>query len=460
VTNAVQGAVRKAVQAGVTYVVAVSGGVDSMALLHALLEVRRTVPMELVVAHVNYGLRGAESDADEARVRAFAEAHGVRVVCARADAAALAAGNLQHVARELRYGLFRDVVAEVGAAGVMLGHHADDQAETLLLRLLRGAGLRGTRGMVHDAVVDGVLRMRPFLGIRKQTLRDYCAQHAVPWGEDGSNETDAYTRNHLRHHVAPQLAALQPNWVEALQRHAAIAAEEDAWMHAETAAAFARLVQRNHHVFTLARDAFIALPIALQRRLITLVLNQLRVRTETINFDQVELIRTCAIATDRQNLHIDLADGYSFTREYDVLRFAHEKPALHPQGYTYTIDATERELTLPNGDTLQVSTTSFSDEQTGADVVTFDRDMVQWPLVVRTRQTGDRIQLAGMQGRKSLKKWLIEQRWSVRRRNQTPVICDASNEPLWMPGLRPSVKAQVHAHTTSLLHIRYTPFIQ
>lgn len=458
--HTVTDAVRATVQAGATYVVAVSGGVDSMALFHALLEVRRTVPMELVVAHVNYGLRGAESDADEARVRGFAEAHGVRVVGLHADAQQLAAGNLQHVAREMRYRLFRDVVAEVGAAGVMLGHHADDQAETLLLRLLRGAGLRGTRGMVHDAVVDGVVRMRPLLGIRKQALRDYCAQHAVPWGEDGSNETDAYTRNHLRHHVAPELAALQPNWVEALQRHAAIAAEEDAWMHAETESAFARLVQRNHHVFTLARPDFIALPVALQRRLITLVLNQLLVRSEVINFDKVEQIRHCATASDRPNLHLDLADGYSFTREYEVLRFAHEQPALEPQGYTYTVDADTRELTLPNGDTLQFSTTAFSGERTDAHVATFDKDMVQWPLVVRTRQSGDRIQLAGMQGRKSIKKWLIEQRWSVRRRNQTPIVCDASNEPLWLPGLRPSVKAQVHAQTTRLLHIRYIPFIQ
>jgi len=180
--------------------VAVSGGADSTALLVLLRERRPTLP--LVVLHVNHQLRGDESDDDERFVLGLARSLDLPCVVRRADEsrdpAEVVTGNRQEAYRRLRLGFFSDAVQESALAGVLLAHHADDNAETVLLRLARGSGVLGLRGMSRDARLGGVRLFRPLLDVSGEALRDELRSRSLTWREDSSNQTLGYARNRAR----------------------------------------------------------------------------------------------------------------------------------------------------------------------------------------------------------------------------------------------------------------------
>jgi tRNA(Ile)-lysidine synthase len=212
-------------------VVAVSGGPDSVALLRAMQELAGAAP--LVVAHLNHQLRGPESDADEAFVREqFVQwsrvPPGLRLRCERLDVRSLAAGaNIEGAARRLRYGWLADVARQEGAAAVMTGHTADDQAETVLHRLLRGSGLPGLRGIAgRRELAPGVALLRPMLRVRRSEVLAYLERLGQPAREDSSNRDTTFTRNRLRHDLLPRLARdYNPEVVRTLGRLAEQAEE-------------------------------------------------------------------------------------------------------------------------------------------------------------------------------------------------------------------------------------------
>jgi tRNA(Ile)-lysidine synthase len=190
-------------------VVAVSGGADSVALLRALHAVGRP----LVVAHVNHQLRGADSDTDAAFVRDLCATLGVPFHGKTVDAAALAAGgNLEATARRIRYDFFAEVAAETGATWIATGHTADDQAETVLHRIIRGTGIQGLRGIAarHDRII------RPLLTVPRAEILAYLAALKQPFREDTSNPDPRFTRNRIRHELLPLLKTFNPDIVAAL----------------------------------------------------------------------------------------------------------------------------------------------------------------------------------------------------------------------------------------------------
>ncbi len=195
--------------AGGGLVVAVSGGADSVALLRALCEARGAGP--LTVAHVNHQLRGAESDADEGFVRELCAGLSVECRCERIDvrgAAAVEGENLEAAARRLRYDWLARVAGQFGAAWVTTGHTANDQAETVLHRLLRGAGLRGLRAIaVRRPLAGGVSLVRPLLSATRDEVLAYLEALGQPYRQDSSNADPALTRNRIRHRLLPLLAA-------------------------------------------------------------------------------------------------------------------------------------------------------------------------------------------------------------------------------------------------------------
>lgn len=193
-------------------VAAVSGGADSVALLRSLHEVR---PEGITIAHLNHQLRGEESDADEAFVRDLADCLRIPCRTARVDVAARAAGaNLEATARESRYEFLAGVAREVGAGWIATGHTADDQAETVLHRLIRGSGLQGLRGIARQ---QGIV-VRPLLGVTRTDVLAYLASLDQPLRQDASNADPRFTRNRIRSELIPLLKTFNPEVVEALGR--------------------------------------------------------------------------------------------------------------------------------------------------------------------------------------------------------------------------------------------------
>lgn len=241
---------RRLLPAAGPLLVGVSGGPDSMALLHFLLAHRAAAGVTgggIVAAHVNHGLRGADADADAAFVRAQCAAWGVRAVEASVDAGARPRGrgtSREQAARALRYGALRELAAREGAERVAVAHTADDQAETILFRLVRGSGLRGLAGMRAVDRVHGVTVVRPLLEATRAQVLDYIARHAIPHRLDATNADTAASRNYLRIEILPRLRErLNPAVREALLREAALFAEADAYLEARARRALPRVLR-------------------------------------------------------------------------------------------------------------------------------------------------------------------------------------------------------------------------
>ncbi len=210
--------------AGQEVLAAVSGGMDSMCLLHLLHSWGRERGIRVTAAHFNHQLRGAESHRDEAFVRGWCEERGIPVICGRGDVKTLAAErglSVEEAAREARYAFLREAAEE---KIILTAHHADDNAETMLLNLLRGTGLRGLTGI--PAQRQGIVR--PFLEIPRTELAAYAAEQQLLWVEDSTNAQEDAARNVLRHRVLPVLRELNPRAVENMTRTAILLAEDEA----------------------------------------------------------------------------------------------------------------------------------------------------------------------------------------------------------------------------------------
>lgn len=196
---------------------AVSGGVDSMYMLARSSEL--FPGSEVAVAHCNFGLRGDESDGDEEFVRGWCAAHGIRCFVRRFDTLDYASArhiSVEMAARDLRYAWFAELLSSEGFDAVAVAHNADDNAETLLLNLLRGTGTRGLRGMGSRGLPGGGVVLRPLLGISRAEIQAWMKEHGVPHREDSSNASEVYKRNKIRHSVFPVFAEINPSFLKTL----------------------------------------------------------------------------------------------------------------------------------------------------------------------------------------------------------------------------------------------------
>lgn len=300
--------------------VGVSGGRDSVALLHLLLEHGRR---RLIVCHLDHGLRGEESAADARFVEALANAHGLPLETARADVAALARDrkqSLETAGREARHAFFAEVARRQRCWTLALGHHADDRVETLLFNLLRGTGAAGLGAMRPAAwhwvaATDGggaLQIVRPLLGSWREEITAYLAARNLSWREDPSNRDPAHTRNRLRAEALPMLEQVFGREVKAaLWRSADLLAAEEAWLrdlaHPEIEAL----------PVELPAPALRAHPLALQRRILRAWLRAHGV--PGVGFREVEAVRALLLPTPGKSAKVNLPGGRHARRRAGVL---------------------------------------------------------------------------------------------------------------------------------------------
>ena len=321
--------------------VAVSGGADSVALLRALLLAAPEIGVVLSVAHVHHGIRGADSDADAEFVAALAVQHSLAFHRRDVDTPAAAKVNretIEEAARNLRYQWFRELLASGQSDAVTTAHTLDDQAETVLHKLLRGAWTEGLGG-IHPRIAEtkGAI-LRPFLGVRRAGIEAWLHSLGQPWREDATNADTAFTRNRLRHELLPALAAYNPQIHAQLANLAAIARDEDAYWQVELSRILPQLLLPGKPVrgggraaSTDPAESSLAFEIerlpgspAARRRILRAAARQLGT---ALNFDQTErLLAMCGSnPTRRQTLTADLHAERS-PRELRLVRRTAPKP--------------------------------------------------------------------------------------------------------------------------------------
>lgn len=303
---------------GMRVAVAVSGGADSVALLRTLIEAAPEIGLVLSVAHVHHGIRGAEADADAEFVTALAAEHGLTFYRKDVDAPAAARKNretLEEAARNLRYQWFSELLAGGAIDAVATAHTLDDQAETVLHKLLRGAWTAGLSGIFPVLSVPKGLILRPFLGVRREEIEAWLSRIGQGFKEDSTNADVTYTRNRLRRELLPALAAFNPQICWHLANLATLAREEDAYWHEELVRTLPQLLLPGRPVrgggraaSVDPREASVGLELgrlpaspAFRRRILRAAARELGV---SLNFEQTErLLAMCAPnASKRQTL--------------------------------------------------------------------------------------------------------------------------------------------------------------
>jgi len=410
---------QKLLQPGQGVVVGVSGGADSMALLTVLhaLGRRHGLPLEITVAHLDHGLRGAASERDAAFVSERARALGVRVESERSDGLGASAANLEERAREARSAFFARVADSVGAPSIAVGHTRDDQAETVLQRLARGGGVRSLAAM-EPRRADGLVR--PLLRRRRHECLAYLAAREVPFVEDDTNRDPAFTRNRIRHQLLPELS--RGLGVDMGERLAALAG--DLRVEAALAERQVEAVLARQEPDTL-RVADVVAAGAGAGRIVHAWLASLGHRAQRAQIETlVEISRSGAASAG-----LDLAD-VRVERSYEVLTC--RTPGQTTPGADRLRWEVPGALELGSGWLLMAEEAEGSQEAVSAEDPVVDRRAVREALTVRRPEPGDRIRLRA--GRRKLSDLFIDLKIPRPERSRLAVVASGT-DIIWVPGV-------------------------
>jgi len=469
---------RQSMRPGDRVAAAVSGGADSVALLCLLLELRAELGIVLSVAHVNHKLRGKESDEDERFVGKLARQHGLELHAREAPVEERTGINsgIEAAARELRYGFFRDLARAGRVTTIATAHTLDDQAETVLLRMFRGTGIRGLAGIhpriifrEHEQMFGEVVR--PLLGFRRAALQEFLREQSQTWREDSSNRTLAFLRNRVRHRLLPMIAKeFGEAAIEHMAELAEIArAEEEHWNRDGFLSGYrfsdaasssksdaplgAEVPPETRPAAPLQLGPLLALPLAAQRRLVRGWL-QANAPNLSLSFRLIE--QALELAAEPPGRKVEMPSGWNLRRTREELRLEFEDLNNHQEGpdYQYT-------LAVPG--LVEVPELCASVEARVVDAVAVSEkehgqllDLRHMPKEVQIRnwRAGDRYWPAHTAAAKKVKELLSDRHATGAQKKLWPVAVAAGCGLIWMRGFAVPAAFRAPAGAAQAIWIR------
>ena len=442
---------------GETVLVAVSGGPDSVALVHALWSVREELGITLYVAHLNHSFRGEESDNDAKFVWSLASSLSIPCVIEKVDVPRMRQMlrlSAESAARLVRYEFLENTAEKIGAARIALGHTADDQVETVLMNIIRGSGTDGLAGMPP---VRGKI-IRPLLGVRRTDVASYLQEQGLSARIDETNLLPHFTRNRIRLRLLPMLREYNPGIDTVILQLAELARADSAYMNAEASKVFKRLtIACDTGAVTLDRGELLGLDLAIRRRVVREAVKSVRSDLSDLGFRHVEdLLGLLATGGD---FRYELPAGVFVECERGSIVFRSERQPDVPIIYKYEI-AVPGETPIGEAGVLikaEVIESHLEPVRSPDDTeVILDLDKVKGTLVARNWQPGDRIQPLGMKGSKKLQDVFTDRKIPRRVRHRIPVIQDGERI-LWVVGVIISDVAKVTDSTQRCLRLRAVP---
>lgn len=460
-------------EAGKTAIVAVSGGPDSMVLLHLLRELAPALKVKLHAAHLHHGLRGKDADLDLEFVRDYCRKSGLPFISKRVDVRTLSQKkriSLETAARMARYEFLTQCAKRTGATAIAVGHTADDQVETFLMRLLRGAGGRGLGGMQPTRSEGEFTIVRPLLRTWRSEILSLAKACGITYRIDRSNMDVSFLRNKVRHRLIAHLQKeYGPRIKETLRRSAEIVGEEHAFVHAEAGRILHRIGKMRGNDIVLPLPRLLALPPALRAEILRIAAGKLG-RGASPNYSDIDaLLDLCKGQPGKKQHH--LPGGLTASREYNKIIFS------------LGAEARIGDYAFPLEDGLELNLPAFTlrfkfSTMPRAKVRRLKKKPVQlaaawgeergrcWPLrecfsldtlagksiVVRNRRPGDRFTPLGMKGAKKLKRVMIDEKLPSHLRAAVPIIaCDEGI--IWLPGYRIADKYKVTPSTQRVAQV-------
>ncbi|MBN2187474.1 MAG: tRNA lysidine(34) synthetase TilS [Dehalococcoidia bacterium] len=490
---------------GETVLAGVSGGADSVCLLHVLARCQRRLGINLHVAHLNHQLRGAESQADASYVANLADRLSIAITIDKQDVASYKAQrncSIEEAARGLRYNFLARVANDIGANRVAIGHTKDDQVETILMHILRGTGTSGLRGlepyspMVYgkegtssQAKRSNLSVIRPLLDTTREETLNYCQEQQLEPRSDSSNLSLIFFRNRLRLELLPLLRGYNPSIDQALLRLAKIARDDSSFIEQQALQLWSEVAKQEENAIHLNKRKARALPIALQRQIVRLAIDKLVGDTQDIEASHIEAVR--GLLDKPVGKKTSLPHGLVCWSEYNEIvvvpsRLSPNKgrenrgsPHLivphQIRGSVEWVSLSplqgEFPLNIPGNTVLPgwrvissimqernlpvIASTAKQSQQKGRDFVAeLDLHKTGTELLVRQRQPGDRFQPLGMNMPKKLQDFMVDAKIHLSWRKHIPIVC-SPQQIIWVVGWRIDDRVKVTVTTKEVLHLEF-----
>jgi len=476
-------------------VVGVSGGADSVCLLHVLAKWRKRLGIKLHIAHLNHQLRGAESEADAEYMSNLADSLGIPSTIDREDVAAYRAErncSIEEAARELRYDFLARVAREVRANRIAIGHTRDDQVETILMHILRGTGITGLCGlapcspMAYDSqrmslpaeapsVAKGqrsnLLVIRPLLDITREETTNYCQEHQLAPRIDSSNLSLSFFRNRLRLQLLPLLRQYNPSVDQALLRLANIAKEDSAFIEQQASELWAEVARQENNAIYLDRKQLASLPIALQRHLLRAAVTMLAGDARDIEASHIEAARS--LLDKPASKRISLPHGFVCQGGYDEIVIAStakqsqfppcpfpplpgEVPLKVPGKTVFPGWKVIASIFEERVSSLSLRGTLSTSEGACQSNLVADSDFHKTgtTLFVRQRRPGDRFQPLGMNMPKKLYEFMVDAKIPRSWRGHIPIVC-SPQQIIWVVGWRIDDRVKATEASKEILRLEF-----
>ncbi|MFX3673704.1 MAG: tRNA lysidine(34) synthetase TilS [Paenisporosarcina sp.] len=415
--------------------VACSGGADSIALLTFLWHERKILDVEIGCVHANHGLRGSESDADEDFVKELCRELEIPFFYRTLPINELVEkekGNVQDICRRERYMYFAEVMHENAYNKLVVAHHADDQAETVLMGLTRGSNANGMP--IAREFGNGKL-IRPFLFVTRQQIEDYLHEQHRSYREDSSNKKDTYTRNRFRHHILPLIAAENTNGTIQISQWAEQRQLEDEFLESLAIKECEKVITaKSNDSIEVDLERFQGIPMALQKRVVLLLLNYLYPKQNMwLGQSLIEQIHDQCLEHDGSK-EIALPNGGKVRRQYSMMLFSFPEESSIAKIYSKEVILGEWVSVGYDTHMLLEKKGDITQENEGAWYIVLQED--EMPLTVRTKQIGDRLTLQGMSESKRVSRLMIDEKVPRYQRDLYLLLVTNKDEILGVPAVR------------------------
>ncbi len=436
-------------------IVAVSGGPDSTCLLHMLHALRDFFSIRLVVAHYEHGLRPTEDPVETLFVRQLARSLCLPFESEKGALSLGRGGSLEERARNARYDFLERMRRKHKARRIAMGHTLNDQAETLLMRLLRGSGPKGLGSIppVRNSTI-----IRPLIETERREVEAYLESQGVAWKTDSSNLQPTYLRNKIRLELIPLLASYQPRLVKRLGQTASILRDEDACLEKIACAWVTSKVEvKPESSFLISIPSLLELPVALRRRVTRHLIGKTKRDLRRITWEHIDSVEKL-LQGEKPQRSLSLPKGIIIRRTYGHLIFSTESGKREP--FSYTLDGPGEHplqeigflisiLEGPNPGNIALGESSW--------IAFFDAEKLHYPLTLRSFRAGDRFVPFGMTGQKKLKDFFVDHKVPRDRRYSTPILC-CDDKPIWVCGFRVDDRFKVTPRTRKVLKVTLDPF--
>jgi tRNA(Ile)-lysidine synthase len=408
---------------GDSIVVGVSGGPDSMALLHLLSRIKKSLDIQIICAHVHHNLR-KESDEEKAFVEHFCANYGIIFEWYKIKD--YGDDNFHNEARSIRYNYFSKIVKKYNAKYLFTAHHGDDLIETILMRIVRGSTLRGYSGFSKVVNMKDYVIIRPLINVTKDEIYDYIKKHKIKYITDNSNVMDVYTRNRFRKYIVPAFKKEEEKVHEKFYKFSKTLLEYNNYIDKEVQKKLKKIYPQN----VLNIEEFNKEEYVIQMKIIYYILEQIYQDDLMLITDQHAKLVYNLIKSKRANVKIYLPNNVRAIKSYDTFVVVQDKVIDNK----YEIELINY-MNLPNGRNIEVISSS---EMTNNYYCRLDTSEVMMPLHVRTRQNGDKMYVKGLLGRKKINDIFIDEKISTIERDLWPVVVDSAGIIVWLPGLKKS----------------------